>query len=224
MNEKEICFILCTNNEMFAEECMYYIRHLIVPEDYSIDVLTVEDAKSMTAGYNEAMQYSKAKYKVYLHQDVFIVNPYFIRDMLAVFQMDRQIGMLGMVGALKIPQSGIMWKSERVAMLYEQRVYETVLLNRQKQPAKNDAYWEVEAIDGLLMATQYDLPWREDLFTGWDFYDASQSMEFIRHGYKVVVPKMEEPWCIHDSGFCNMWHYEEERRKYVREYLENQNV
>lgn len=224
MNEKEICFILCTNDEMFAEECMYYIRRLIVPEGYSIDVLTVEDAKSMTAGYNEAMQYSKAKYKVYLHQDVFIVNPHFIRDMLAVFQMDRQIGMLGMVGVLKMPQSGVMWESERVGMLYEHHVFETELFDRQKRPAINDAYWEVEAIDGLLMATQYDLPWREDLFTRWDFYDASQGMEFIRHGYKVVVPKMEEPWCVHDSGFCSMWHYEEERRKYVREYLENQNV
>ncbi len=27
----------------------------------------------------------------------------------------------------------------------------------------------VECIDGLLMATQYDVPWREDLFDGFDF-------------------------------------------------------
>ena len=30
---------------------------------------------------------------------------------------------------------------------------------------------EVEAIDGLLMATQYDIPWREYLFYMWVFYD-----------------------------------------------------
>ena len=29
--------------------------------------------------------------------------------------------------------------------------------------AKNGVI-EVEAIDGLLMATQYDIPWRDDLF------------------------------------------------------------
>ena len=224
MNEKEICFILCTNDKMYAEECMYYIRHLIVPEGYEIDILTVEDAKCMTAGYNEAMQYSQAKYKVYLHHDVFIVNPYFIKDMLAVFRMDQKIGMLGMIGALKMPENGIMWDAKRVGMIYENHIYETELLMNQKEPAKDDRYWEVEAVDGLLMATQYDLPWREDLFTGWDFYDASQSMEFIMAGYKVVVPKMDEPWCLHDCGFLDLSRYEESRQKYVQEYLEKELV
>ena len=36
---------------------------------------------------------------------------------------------------------------------------------------EKDGGWEVEGVDGLLMATQYDIPWREDLFDGWDFYD-----------------------------------------------------
>lgn len=219
MNEKEICFILCTNDPRYAEECMYYIRHLIVPEGYEIDILTVEDAKSMTAGYNEAMQYSQAKYKVYLHHDTFIVNPNFIRDMLAVFRLDERIGMFGMIGAPKMPENGTMWDAERVGMIYEGHIFETALLMNQQASAIDDAYWEVEAIDGLLMVTQYDIPWREDLFTGWDFYDASQSMEFIRAGYKVVVPKMQEPWCVHDCGFLDMSHYEEGRQKYVQEYL-----
>ena len=56
------------------------------------------------------------------------------------------------------------------------------------------------AIDGLFMATQYDLPWRADLFHGWHFYDISQSREFINAGYKVVIPYQQEPWVIHDCG------------------------
>ena len=219
MNEKEICFIFCTNDPMYAEECIHYIRHLYVPDGYSIDVLSVEDAVSITSGYNEAMRCSKAKYKVYLHHDTFITHPYFIRDMLAVFDMDKSIGMLGLVGALKMPPNGIMWETERVAAIYSSRVYKTNSFLIQKENAVRDAYYEVEAIDGLLMATQYDLPWREDLFTGWDFYDASQSMEFIRAGYKVVVPKTSEPWCLHDSGYLNMSGYEESRLKFVAEYM-----
>lgn len=227
MKENEICFILCTNDRLYAEECMYYIRHLVIPEGYEIDILTVEDAKSMTSGYNEAMQYSQAKYKVYLHQDTFIVNPYFIRDMLAVFKENPEIGMFGMVGAPKMPENGIMWGTDRAGMLYSRVIHEISYSKMELTNetgggyGQNDAYWEVEAIDGFLMATQYDIPWREDLFDKWDFYDASQSMEFIRHGYKVVVPKMEEPWCLHDCGYLNMDHYEEERKKFVREYLEN---
>ena len=53
---------------------------------------------------------------------------------------------------------------------------------------QNKPYTEVEAVDGLFIATQYDVKWREDIFDGWDFYDISQSEEFHRAGYKVVVP------------------------------------
>ena len=76
----------------------------------------------------------------------------------------------------------------------------------------------MEALDGLLMATQYDVPWREDLFTKWDFYDISQSQEFLRAGYKVVVPNQEEPWCIHDDGFFNLKNYYVSRKIFVDEY------
>lgn len=212
---QEICFIICTNNPLYAAECIYYINHLIVPEGYHIDILTVEDAKSMTSGYNEAMRCSKAKYKVYLHQDTFIVYPHFIEDLLHIFQSDATIGMVGVVGVPQMPENGIMWDLDRYGMTYEQHVYETVLLsNPCRQPLE-----KVEAVDGLLMATQYDFPWREDLFDKWDFYDCSQSMEFIRHGYQVVVPRMEVPWCLHDCGFINLENYDEERLKFVAEYL-----
>lgn len=219
MNEKEFCFIICSNNELYLQECLYYISQLIVPEGYSIDVLTVAEAKSMTAGYNEAMRCSQAKYKVYLHQDTFIVNPYFISDCLRVFQSDGRIGMLGNIGAKKLPLSGVMWETDRFGMLYEQHIYETVLSGNREWSVENEIQ-DVEAIDGFIMVTQYDIPWREDLFTRWDFYDVSQSMEFIRRGYRVVVPYMESPWCVHDCGFVNLERYEEERKKFVKEYLE----
>ena len=72
--EDEICFIICTNDQLYAQECIYYINQLHVPEGYRINILTVEEARSLAAGYNEAMQYSKAKYKVYLHHDTFIIS------------------------------------------------------------------------------------------------------------------------------------------------------
>lgn len=214
-SRSEICFIICTNNQLYAQECIYYIKQLHVPEGVCIDILTVEDAKSMTAGYNEAMQYSKAKYKVYLHHDTFIVYPYFIQDLLRIFRSDETIGMVGVIGAPRIPKNGIMWDGQRYGMIYEQHIYETVMLSN---PCKR-LLEEVEAIDGLLMATQYDIPWREDLFDKWDFYDCSQSMEFIQHGYRVVVPQTELPWCLHDCGFLNLDNYDEERKKFVEEYL-----
>lgn len=212
MNHKKFCFILCVNQERYRKECLYYLDHLRIPEGYEIDVLTIEGAESITSGYNAGMQASDAKYKIYLHQDVFIVNRDFLSDILNVFQ-DPSIGMLGMVGAPKLPDHAVMWYGERVGRLYANAVVQSGV-----SIMGEGRLCDVEAIDGLLMATQYDVPWRSDLFTRWDFYDVSQSFEFRRRGYRVVVPAMERPWCIHDDGFLNLCNYYDERKKFLAEY------
>ncbi len=216
-DDNEMCFIICTNNHTYAQECIHYINHLHVPDGIQVNVLTVEEAKSLTSAYNEAMQCSRAKYKVYLHHDTFIINRDFISDCLRIFRTDPQIGMIGNVGVEKMPSTGVMWDADRFGMLYEQHIYETELLSNMF--SEKLSYMEVDAIDGFLMVTQYDIPWREDLFCKWDFYDCSQSMEFGRKGYRVVVPWMNEPWCVHDCGFINLQNYDGEKEKFIAEYL-----
>jgi len=80
-------------------------------------------------------------------------------------------------------------------------------------------YTQVDAIDGMIMITQYDIPWREDLFQGWHYYDQSQSFEFRNKGYQVVVPHQKEAWCLHDSGVVILQDYDKNRRIFRREYL-----
>lgn len=214
INDHKICFITCVNNEDYETEELKYLNNLIIPDGYEVDMLSIKDAESMASGYNEGMNVSDAKYKVYLHQDVFIVNPNFIQDILDVFQ-ESQIGMLGVVGAKKLPENAIMWDGPRVGKLYSNVIYTSA----NSFFGSVEGLWEeVEAIDGLLMATQYDIPWREDLFKKWDFYDISQSQEFIRKGYLVVVPNQKQPWCIHDDGFINYSNYFEARKIFLREY------
>lgn len=219
MNDKKICFIMCVNNPQYEQECIRFIQNLKVPEGYEIEQLSVYDAKSMTSGYNEAMASSDAKYKVYLHQDVFIVNKNFIENILHVFE-DENVGMIGMVGSVQLPSDGIMWSGDRIGRLYTSNVNAAgeAVLGLADFPVS-----EVEAVDGLLMATQYDVPWREDLFTGWDFYDVSQSMEIRRKGYKVVVPHMDKPWCLHDDGLVNLAAYFEWRDVFLKEYEDMMN-
>ncbi len=214
MNENKISFIICVNNEIYFKECMYYLQRLIVPEGYVTEIIVIKYAESMASGYNEGMQKSDAKYKIYMHQDVFIVYPNMIIDMLKVFS-DKTIGMLGVVGSIKLPAHGIMWYGERVGKMY------TCNVTTAGECAEGEnKLTDVEAIDGMLMATQYDLPWREDIFSGWDFYDVSQSFEFRKKGCRVVVPEMEAPWCIHDDGYLDLSNYHEERRKFLHEYMD----
>ena len=46
---EEICFIICTNNPVYAQECIHYINHLKVPDGMQTDVLTASrpDRKSV---------------------------------------------------------------------------------------------------------------------------------------------------------------------------------
>jgi hypothetical protein len=215
VNDKKICFIMCVNDELYEEECIRYIKRLHVPEEYEVQQLSVLGAKSMADGYNEAMQQTDAKYKVFLHQDVFIVYKNFIRDLLWIFDQDKEIGMIGMVGSPVMPAEGVMWADDRIGSLFTSNIKQAgpALIGQVKMP-----YEQVEAIDGLLMATQADLPWREDIFDGWDFYDVSQSMEFRKKGYKVVVPHMEIPWCLHDDGYVNLERYFKWRDVFLKEY------
>lgn len=217
MNNKRICFITCVNNDRQYEECLLYINNLKIPEGYEIDCISIKEAECITSAYNAAINGTDAKYKVYLHQDTYIINKNFIYDMLNIFNLNNEIGMIGVAGAKTIPTNAIWWEStHKYGKVYESHTgkIEQLAFNN----VEND-YEEVKAIDGLIIITQYDLPWREDIFDGWHFYDVSQSVEFNMAGYKVVVPKQEECWCTHDCGLVNTKNdYEMYRNIFLDEY------
>lgn len=215
MDENKIAFIMCVNNDLFFEECIKYIRRLEVPEGMEVELVEIREASSMASGYNEGMNSTNAKYKVYMHQDVFILNRYFIYDIISIFQKDAGIGMIGLVGTQDMPESAIMWLGDRVPEEYALEKDEEEYGNDRE----NGELWEVEAIDGLLMATQYDVPWREDLFDGWDFYDISQSFEMRKKGYRLVVPVHHFFWHQHDDKpILSLWNYNKYRKRFLEEY------
>ncbi|SDF44242.1 glycosyltransferase [Sporomusa acidovorans] len=218
MNANKICFITCVNDDDIFQKCLSYIKDLEVPVGYVIETISIKDVSSMPSGFNRAMRNSDAKYKVYLHQDVFIINKSFIPDMLKIFDNPR-IGMIGVVGSKKIPTNGIWWESGcNYGKVYESHTGIMKLLSFKEV---EQGYEEVLGIDGLIMITQYDIAWREDIFTGWHFYDLSQSMEFVRAGYKVVIPSQSEAWCVHDCGIVNVTGYQKFRHIFLKEYAKD---
>lgn len=217
MNIKKIAFIICVNNKIYFEECCYWINNLKVPQGLEIDIIDVQEATSMCAAYNLAMQNSDAKYKIYLHQDVFIANTEFIQCILDIFTKNEDVGMIGMAGGIGMPKTGVTYLAWNVGIVDcrdPDLAYHLVCGKNQKE----DIF--VDAVDGLLIATQYDIPWREDLFHDFDFYDVSQSFEMRKKGYKIVVPYQEEPWVIHDSSFAKLNNYDKNRKICQQEYSE----
>lgn len=215
-----ICFISCVNDKHLYDKCLQHIKELNIPEGYGIDIIAIYDAESLTSGYNRAMAKSNAKYKVYLHQDTFIINKNFIHDIMNIFTKHPEIGMLGMAGAKNIPVSGEWGRSKK----RKGKVIEGKADGRRVLFTFGEIYEDYEpviCIDGLLMVTQYDILWRQDIFDGWDFYDVSQCMEFMRANYQVCIPKQKESWCIHDCGDLNMKNFDKYRRAFLKEYAKD---
>ena len=215
MNANKICFLSCVNNEELYQQCLLAIHSLAVPAGYEVETLAIKSAVSMTAGYNEAMGRTDAKYKVYLHQDLLIINKHLLQDVLDLFS-DPQIGMIGVAGSRQIPSSGVWWEAGSLyGKVYDSHSGMMSLLAFQEV---EEEYQEVQGIDGLIMITQFDLPWRDDIFTGWHFYDLSQCREFNHSGYKVVVPRQKQPWCIHNCGVVSVRDYHYYRQVFLNEY------
>jgi len=184
INERKICFISCVNNEELYEASKKSIQGLTLPEDIEIEFLPMHNNLSMASAYNKAIKLTDAKYKVYMHQDVHILYKKFICDILKLFQGNPQIGIAGMIGSKYLPENGIWWESAiRLGGVYDDHLGKMKEFRYQE----NDAvYTEAAALDGLLLITQYDVPWREDLFSGWHFYDVSQAIEFQKRVIKLL--------------------------------------
>ena len=195
-DDSKIAFITCTNNEEWYDECLLYLKSLEIPEHMTAEFLPIRGAASMAAGYNQGMKATDAKYKVYLHQDVLLVKNDFVRKVLDIFK-DPSIGAIGMIGCRSLPATGVWWDGmRRYGRVLHACEPESIVDSECMEP--EGKYIDVEAVDGLLIATQYDVRWRDDLFTGWHFYDTSECMEMKRHGWRVVVPNQaDDYWCVH---------------------------
>lgn len=213
----KIAFIICVNNELYFQECSYYINRLTVPEGFQVEVIGIYEADSICSAYNAGMRDSDAKYKIYMHQDVMIRNPHFLENVVEIFAKNAKVGMIGMVGGTEMPKTGVTYRAWNVGKIDFREPDMAYWLVDASDP-KEGVF--VEAVDGVLIATQYDIPWREDLFTHFDFYDISQSFEMRKAGYQILVPYQETPWVIHDSGFVKLTYYDEERKKCLKEYSE----
>lgn len=205
-------FIYCVNNDQQFQNSWNHVCALNVPPGYTIDKSIIKDASSITKGYNHAMLSSNAKYKIYLHQDVNILERDFFYFILSLFNKYPNLGMLGVLGAKRLPSNGIWWEAK---ISYGKCIFFDQMCNCNTEIL--DEYESVQVIDGMIMITQYDLKWQEDLFTGWHFYDASQSIEFIKAGYLVGVPKQNVPWCSHNCTSL-MLPFQTTQQIFVQEY------
>ena len=209
-----LAFITAVNNSEMYSRCLERLAKLRIPSDIQAVFVPIYNASSMTNAYNKVV-FMKGKYKVYLHQDLLIMDDDFVYNMIDTFKRHEDVGILGVVGCEHMSANGIWWEG-----IIKGRFIDSHTGTLQEYVySRTDDIDYVDALDGCILCTQYDIPWRNDLFKGWHFYDISQCYEFKKEGYKVGVMDFT---VRHLCGICNMNGYEEARQLFVKAYLGEQ--
>jgi GT2 family glycosyltransferase len=185
-DDHKICFITVVKHDDQYALCQTAIAELKVPADMVIDSIAIRDADSMAEAYNAAMKASDARYKIYLQDNLIILDKDFLNMLVDMFKAHPEIGIAGAVGSSDLPKDGMYWDGSLVGAYYSQvsADEQVIAYTYSKDPeVPVNAMW----LDGCILCTQYDIPWREDLFKGSNYYDLSQCMEFHRKGYQSAV-------------------------------------
>ena len=186
---KKIAVIVARQGEELPQDLLMSIRLLEQPEGFTMELVEVEGKAGMAAAYGQAMEASAAKYKIYLDERVRILDSHLLVRIVHLFETHVDLGVLGISGTKLLPPDGIAFHStRRIGSLRLAEDARTVSWGRVLGEMEN-----VLAVDGFLMATQVDLPWREDLFHGGAFFDAAQCLEFRRQGLRSAVLGQDEP-------------------------------
>src|SRR2546426_1298914 len=209
LNPHAITFISCVNDETQYQICLRYVDRLQIPSGYTVETIAVLGAASMAEGYQLAMAAAAARYKVYLHQDVHLVHQGLLPDLIDLFGTYPRLGMVGVVGATRLTASGIWWLNNlrhSYGRIWEYSrpgglpsflgPFNRRRLHLIRYRSVVGAYLPAAVVDGLLMATQYDIPWTNPL-GGFELYDQVQALALIKAGLEVGIARQRTVWCLH---------------------------
>ena len=188
--------IIHRQNKEKYERCVDALSKLEIPAGYEVNLITVEGSKSRAAAYSQGMMQSDATYKLYLDENVCLLKKDFFQQVVALFESDASLGLLGLSGTNVMPISGIGYNSKkRCGKLIFGSAQNEIVWTEQAE-----GFSETLTVDGYVMIAHHDLPWRADLFTGDSFFAEAQSIEFKRKGYKVAVVGQETAWAWYTAN------------------------
>ena len=196
MKDHRITVFLPEGRGEAVEACFLSIRELKVPDGYELQVARWRD---MGENYAEAarqlMAESSAKYKIFLDPRVSFIVEDALCVMLSIFRKNPEIGALGICGSR--------WFSTREQGL--KPVGGFFALDEEGTPRKyqwdvggsfRDDYEYVHHLNGMMLATQYDLPVAETGARSWMGENLLRSFDYASFGYQLAVPRQPVPWCL----------------------------
>lgn len=185
-----ICvFLIKSTRDDYVANCLETIKQLKVPEGYSLDYVLIKPEDYNTENFNKILASKSAAIVVYLDANFCIVDTDFLVNAIKMLQ-DKNIGMIGGIGADSLPISGNILESKYLhgsLYLYSDADFKVCNFSKDK------AAIAVRYLAPSLVLTRNEIVWNEKFKS---FYTAllDKSLEIKQKGYKTLAYIAKEPF------------------------------
>jgi len=205
--------IICSINALkFTHICECYEQILA---DFPHEIIGIHDARSMTEGYNRALQRARGDIVIFSHDDILILDLDFAQK---ISNRLREFDILGFAGASRVVadkwwSAGYPWLSGAVAMVYQGALHFN-FWNPEPWPVVDG----IQCIDGLCMIARRDvaeaIAFDEATFDGFHLYDLDFSFSAFQAEKKLGV------CCDIPIIHASVGNYDQKYAHYGRRFLE----
>ena len=184
---EKIALIVYRKDEKTIRRTADSFANLRIPEQTEIEFLEVyNEENNIAKAFNEAMSFTKSKYKIYVCENIDNINPDIIVQMVNVLRENRNIAMVGTQG------HNVVFTDGRVG---DKQTSSEVDLNG--NPI------DILSVDSGFFMTQHDVNWREDFIESSSLLINSHCVEMRRNGYYVSSLDNNEKWYIRNDSLDN---------------------
>lgn len=188
-----ISIIICSRTPKLPQGLVDNIENTIGFAFEWVVIDNSENRYSIFEAYNLGIQKSNGNYWCFVHDDVLFHTQSWGQILIAIFESDSAVGLLGIAGAkvkTKMPSAWWDCDGENIRMHLKQHFKNGAIkdwnIGNQTAPLE-----EVVAIDGVFMVGRKDerIRFLESL-TGFHNYDLNMSFEYLQKGYKIMVTNL----------------------------------
>ena len=196
--------------------CVESLRASRLPAGYALEIFSLAANKPYAAQVNEVLSQTDAKIKIFINDEICLVSPLAIEQMLEIFHKEN-IGMVGFLGSCSLPVSGNLLEAPDVWGSVHMPMKGSLEEIRYGEAAAHEFTMGVRFLCPSFFATQVDIPWDEDYDKQYYAVLAHcRAMEEI--GQKMVVPLPREIWCAYQMENISFDSAEGDRRRYFAAY------
>jgi len=187
-----ISVVVCSRLGQYSELHECNVAKTVGTESEYVRINNSDNAYSLCSAYNEGVDCSQGEILVFVHEDVFFMEPGWGDVLSHKFKNDPMIGLIGVAGSQYLASHHPAWIAAGQPFIRGHVVHETQGGDNYRMsvfsPDKTDA--EVVAVDGLFFAIRRDLfehiRFDDRTFDGFHFYDLDICMQ-IRETHKLII-------------------------------------